>query len=273
MTTVRDIIDRVCAAAARGVLVWAAARLDPTRRPWIEAVRAELDLIEGGVAQLTWAVGGLRLVWSERRIRGMGKVRTTWGWTRLVAAVLALAAVGVVSVPVIFGVSGATTSTQCTSTHAPSSSPPAALVTARDYFAQGNYDYELGACARAIADYSHAIRLNPRFAEAYNNRAYTYMMQADYAPALPDLDRAIALRPTYVHALMNRADIYNYDYHIDRQRAIRDYDRIIALGAVQGTSVCGHRLLAAQNGWNLGTIVAIISGAATNCGAGARIKQ
>ncbi len=273
MTAVRDIIDRVCTAAAHGMLVWAAGRLDPARRPWIEAMRAEIGAIEGGVAQLAWAVGGLRLVWFERRIYGMGKVRTTWGWTRLVAAVLALAAIGVAFILVISGGAGATANAQCTSAHSPSSTPPAALVTARDYFAQGNYDYELGACARAIADYSHAIRLNPRFAEAYNNRAYTYMMQADYAPALPDLDRAIALRPTYVHALMNRADIYNYDYHIDRPRAIRDYDRIIALGAVQETSVCGHRLLAAQNGWNLGTIVAIISGAATNCGDGVRIKQ
>jgi tetratricopeptide (TPR) repeat protein len=58
-------------------------------------------------------------------------------------------------------------------------------------------------------------------AEAYNNRAYTYMTIRDYADALPDLDQATALRPTYVNALMNRGDIYNFYYQIDRARAGR----------------------------------------------------
>ena len=58
---------------------------------------------------------------------------------------------------------------------------------------------------------------------------------------------------------MNRGDIYNYDYNIDRARAIADYDRVIALGpeAMRDTSVCGHRFLAVHNGWNLGTMLDI----------------
>ena len=98
---------------------------------------------------------------------------------------------------------------QCTTKHAPVSSPPKALVTASDYFAQGNYDYDVGDCAQAIADSSRAIKLNPNYAEAYNNRGYTYMRIQQYALALPDFDKAIALRPRYVHALTNRGDLYN----------------------------------------------------------------
>jgi len=153
----------------------------------------------------------------------------------------------------------------CMTAHTPSakpnmqpSEPPSALQTAKDYFAQGDYDYDRGHCTQAIADYTQAIRLNPNFAEAYNNRGYTYMQANDYANALPDLNHAIQLRAHYVNALMNRGDLYNY-YQIDRKKAVSDYDQVIALGAAHGTSVCGHRILAVNQGWNLCTFVDIFT--------------
>ena len=140
------------------------------------------------------------------------------------------------------------------------STPPATLVSSQDYFMQGDYDFDRHEYTSAILDYSSAIQLNPQFAEAYNNRAYTYMVIQDYADALLDLDRAIEIRPNYPHALMNRGDIHNYYYQIDRVRAIEDYQKVIALGpdAIHGSSVCGHFFLAKHNGWNLGTIAGII---------------
>jgi hypothetical protein len=63
----------------------------------------------------------------------------------------------------------------CPALQTASSQPPAALVTAADHFAQGNYDYDRGSCDHAIADHGRAIALNPQFAEAYNNRTHTYM--------------------------------------------------------------------------------------------------
>jgi tetratricopeptide (TPR) repeat protein len=179
--------------------------------------------------------------------------RTQWR----IAAVILLA-VGLLGlVGVRNAVQAAQTNTWCTRSHKTASQPPTALTTAADYFAQGDYDYDRGDCTAAIGDYTMAITLNPTYAEAYNNRAYTAMMRGQYADALPDLDRAIQLRPDYAHALMNRGDIYNYYYAIDRARAIADYDRVIALGpgAMRDTSVCGHRLLATHNGWNLRTIL------------------
>jgi tetratricopeptide (TPR) repeat protein len=134
---------------------------------------------------------------------------------------------------------------------------------AADYLELGDYDYETGACAQAIADYTRAIELDPSFAAAFNNRAYTAMRQQNYAAALPDLDRAIELRPDYVNALMNRGDIYNYYYAVDRQRAMADYDRVVALGDTRGTSVCGHRLLAYYGGWQPGVVLNVLAGGPT----------
>lgn len=150
----------------------------------------------------------------------------------------------------------------------PSSTPPAKVETAQDYLAQGDYDYEQGDCDGAIADYTRAIEINPAFAEAYNNRAYIYMVKKDYAAALPDLDYALQLRPNYVNALMNRGDIYNYYYAINYERAVADYDQVLSIdpNAAEHTSVCGHRLLASNHGWNLTVFGAVLTdGVAAGC--------
>jgi hypothetical protein len=148
----------------------------------------------------------------------------------------------------------------------PTSQPPKSLVTAADYLAQGDYEFDRGNCDGALANYSRAIELKPDYAEAYNNRAFTYMLIQQYALALPDLDRALQIRPDYVNALMNRGDIYNYYYAIDYDRAIADYDRVLKLGG-QHTSVCGHRMLAQHHGWNPGVLMDIVlaGGAEPGC--------
>ena len=179
----------------------------------------------------------------------MASVRGTVAASLLVA--VGLAALALVEVG-LSGVARADSQPdrQCTERRASTAVPPAAPASATDYLALGDYEYERGECDRAVAAYTRALELNPVYAEAYNNRAYVRMRQQEYAAALPDLDRAIALRPTYVNALMNRGDIHNY-YAIDRRRAVADYDRVLALGpaARRGTSVCGHRMLALNNGW------------------------
>jgi tetratricopeptide (TPR) repeat protein len=144
---------------------------------------------------------------------------------------------------------------QCSMQHKVAYVPPQNPKTGMDYFTQGNYDYDIGNCPQAITDYTTSINLNPTYPQALNNRAYTYMRLRKFEPALNDLDLALELNPNYVHALINRGDIYNYYYKIDRQKAISDYQRVIALGKTEGTSVCGHLFLAKHNGWNLGTVL------------------
>lgn len=144
----------------------------------------------------------------------------------------------------------------CQVTHETNSFPIPSPKTAMDFFENGNYEYDRGNCQMAIVDYSQSIKLNPNYPEAYDNRAYTYMIMENYAMALPDLDKAIALRPDYVHALMNRGDIYNYYYNVDHQKALLDYNRVVAMGSsvYRSTPVCGHRIIAIDNGWNLKTV-------------------
>ena len=144
--------------------------------------------------------------------------------------------------------------TQCTTRHLAKSPPPKSLLTAKDYFDLGNYDYDIGSCKQAVVDYAKSIKLNSNYPQAYNNRAYTYMRMQNYKDALVDLNKALALNPNYIQALMNRGDIHNY-YLIDRKSAVVDYEKVISLGAVRGTSVCGHLFLAKHNGWNFGTVL------------------
>ncbi len=138
--------------------------------------------------------------------------------------------------------------TQCSYRHTTSAPVPSLPKTAAEFFASGNYKYDIGKCQEAITDYTSAIDANPSYAEAYNNRGYTYMRLRNYDAALLDLTKAISLRNTYAQAYMNRGDIYNfYGPVINRQKAIADYKKAISLGAVHNTSVCGHLAMAETN--------------------------
>jgi len=52
----------------------------------------------------------------------------------------------------------------------------------------------------AIADYSKAIELDPKFAPAYNARGITYAKKGDPDRAIADFDNAIELDPKYTVA-------------------------------------------------------------------------
>lgn len=150
---------------------------------------------------------------------------------------------------------------QCLATHKATTVPPKQLKTATDFFIQGDYEYESGDCKKAIESYANATKLNPKLAEAYNNRAYTNMRMQNYAEALTDLDKALKIRPNYVNALMNRGDIYNYYFKIDKNKALADYDKVLSLGpdVYLNTNLCGHRLLAINNGWSFKTFFTLLT--------------
>src|SRR6185503_2361702 len=79
----------------------------------------------------------------------------------------------------------------------------------------------------AILDYDQAIRLNPKYAEAYNNRGYAYYWSNNATQAIADYSQAIELRPNYAYAYNNRGAAYMASGHTDQ--AIRDFDHAIQL--------------------------------------------
>jgi len=79
----------------------------------------------------------------------------------------------------------------------------------------------------SIADCTEAIRLDPQFAEAYNNRGFAYGSKGDFEKAIADFTEAIRLDP-------QNAMVYNfrgsaYEHKGDFAKAIADYTEAIRL--------------------------------------------
>ena len=54
--------------AARSLVAWVQQYANPIDRERINALRAELDEIDGGLAQLRWAAGALIVLWRPYRV-------------------------------------------------------------------------------------------------------------------------------------------------------------------------------------------------------------
>ena len=80
---------------------------------------------------------------------------------------------------------------------------------------------------RAIADYDQAIRLNPRFAIAYNNRGNAYDDKGDPTAPSPTTTRPCAPTRTTPRPIYNRGIAWRRKGDLDR--AIADYDQAIRL--------------------------------------------
>jgi lipoprotein NlpI len=80
---------------------------------------------------------------------------------------------------------------------------------------------------RAFKDFSAAIRNDPAYARAYNDRGASLFGLEDYDDAIKDYDHAIRLKPTYADAFYNRG--LAYDATGDGVHAIADYNQAIRL--------------------------------------------
>ncbi len=78
---------------------------------------------------------------------------------------------------------------------------------------------------RAIADYSEAIRLDPKYAEAYYGRGLTYRNKDDVERA--DYSEAIRLEPQVAAAYFNRGKLFHLQGNSGR--ALADFDEAIRL--------------------------------------------
>lgn len=80
---------------------------------------------------------------------------------------------------------------------------------------------------KALADMDEAIKLQPRYAGYFINRAYLRHQTDDYYGAMSDYDYAVQLDPLNAVALYNRA-LMRAEVH-DYNRAIEDLNQVIAL--------------------------------------------
>lgn len=67
-----------------------------------------------------------------------------------------------------------------------------------------------------LPDYTHAIRCDPKHAEAYNARGLLYKSQGDAEKALKDYSAAIRANPAYAKAYLNRGSI-----HADKKQNVK----------------------------------------------------
>lgn len=91
---------------------------------------------------------------------------------------------------------------------------------------------------RAIADYDAAIKLQPRFVDAYYNRGNAWANQGDPDRAIADYGAAIKLDPKEAAAYGGRA--VEWAVKGDYARAIGDYDAAIKLDPKSSTTFLGR---------------------------------
>ena len=80
---------------------------------------------------------------------------------------------------------------------------------------------------QAIRELGEAIRLDPRFVDAYNSRGLAWYLNKDYDQAIKDFSEAIRLDPSFAFTYVKRGDAWSGKKDYDR--AIKDYDEAIRL--------------------------------------------
>lgn len=80
---------------------------------------------------------------------------------------------------------------------------------------------------RAIADFTNALRLNPRYVYAFYNRAVAWQHKGDFDRAIADFTQAIRLKPKIPRLFYDRGIVWYLKRDFDR--AIADFTQAIRL--------------------------------------------
>jgi tetratricopeptide (TPR) repeat protein len=86
----------------------------------------------------------------------------------------------------------------------------------------GLANFERGAFDEAIAEFSQALKLDPKLAAALYNRGHTFVKMGRFDEAMSDLDAALLVEPALIQAYVARGDIWHK--RGDSDRAMHEYD-------------------------------------------------
>lgn len=100
--------------------------------------------------------------------------------------------------------------------------------------------------AQALADMNEAIKLQPRFAGFFINRAFLRYNLDDYFGAMADYDYAIGLDPTNNVAYFNRG-LLRAEVH-DNDKAIADFSKVIQLDPNDYRALFNRSMLYSETG-------------------------
>jgi tetratricopeptide (TPR) repeat protein len=98
---------------------------------------------------------------------------------------------------------------------------------AQEIFAQGLEKYKRGDYPGAIEKWTEAIKLNPKFAEAYYNRGAARRF-TDVQSAIADINQAITLKPDYPEAYYLRGLLQTESLN-NHTAAVEDFSQAIRL--------------------------------------------
>jgi tetratricopeptide (TPR) repeat protein len=99
---------------------------------------------------------------------------------------------------------------------------------------------------KAIADQTEAIRLNLKFAEAYCMRGVAQKSKGKLNKSIDDFTQAIRLNPKYTEAYLLRGIANDDNGHIDA--AISDYSKAIRLDSTDAGAYCMRGIARKQKG-------------------------
>jgi len=111
------------------------------------------------------------------------------------------------------------------------------------YFYKSDYD-------RAIQDYTQAIKLDPQYSEAFDNRCWTYATVNKLQDALKDCNESLRLRPNFASTMDTLGFVYLKLGQFDR--AIATYSAALVIEPKSVYSLYGRGMAKLKTGDNAG---------------------